>query len=454
VAYEFKLPELGENIETGDVVKVLVSPGDALNKDQPVLELETDKAVVEIPSTVSGKVKELQVKEGDQVTIGQVILTLEEEGESTTEAPVVENVQRNEETAQASVREKVGEKGEEASAPAARDQKHRAEAPLSEAQPHWEPETERERNKAAAPAPATPSVRRLARELGVDIHQVTGSGPNGRISVEDVKHYVRTLISRRAEVSTPAASAEEAHTTLPLPDFEKWGAVEREPMSKVRRKTAEHMGQAWTIPHVTQLDQADISELEQNRKRFAKRVEQVGGKLTLTAIALKVVASALRIFPRFNASLDIAAKELIYKQYCHIGVAVDTERGLLVPVIRNVDQKNVTALALELTELAEKARARKLSLEEMEGSSFTVTNLGGLGGGHFTPVINWPDVAILGISRAKMAPVYRGGEFQPRLILPLSLSYDHRVIDGADAVRFLRWIAEALEEPLLLSLEG
>jgi pyruvate dehydrogenase E2 component (dihydrolipoamide acetyltransferase) len=272
--------------------------------------------------------------------------------------------------------------------------------------------------------------------------------------VEDVKHYVRTLISRRVEVSTPAASAEEAHTTLPLPDFEKWGAVEREPMSKVRRKTAEHMGQAWTIPHVTQLDQADISELEQNRKRFAKRVEQVGGKLTLTAIALKVVASALRIFPRFNASLDIAAKELIYKQYCHIGVAVDTERGLLVPVIRNVDQKNVTALALELTELAEKARARKLSLEEMEGSSFTVTNLGGLGGGHFTPVINWPDVAILGISRAKMAPVYRGGEFQPRLILPLSLSYDHRVIDGADAVRFLRWIAEALEEPLLLSLEG
>jgi pyruvate dehydrogenase E2 component (dihydrolipoamide acetyltransferase) len=455
VAYEFKLPELGENIETGDVVKVLVSPGDALNKDQPVLELETDKAVVEIPSTVSGKVKELQVKEGDQVTIGQVILTLEEEGESTTEAPVVENGQEREEAVQASGQEKAEEKGKETTAPAAREQGQRVEKPLpAKAQPAWEPEIDGEDSAAITPAPATPSVRRLARELGVDIHQVSGSGPSGRISVEDVKHYVRTLISRRVEVSTPAASAEEAHTTLPLPDFEKWGAIEREPMSKVRRKTAEHMGQAWTIPHVTQLDQADISELEQNRKRFAKRVEQVGGKLTLTAIALKVVASALRIFPRFNASLDIAAKELIYKQYCHIGVAVDTERGLLVPVIRNVDQKNVTALALELTELAEKARARKLSLEEMEGSSFTITNLGGLGGGHFTPVINWPDVAILGISRARMMPVYLEGEFQPRLILPLSLSYDHRVIDGADAVRFLRWIAEALEEPLLLSLEG
>jgi pyruvate dehydrogenase E2 component (dihydrolipoamide acetyltransferase) len=290
--------------------------------------------------------------------------------------------------------------------------------------------------------------------LGVDIHRGSGSGPNGRISVEDVKHYVRTLVSQRAEVPASVAPAMEPMAMMPLPKFEKWGAVEREPMSKVRRKTAEHMSQAWTIPHVTQQDQADITALEQNRKRFAKRVEQGGGKLTLTAIVLKVVASALKAFPRFNTSLDMAAKELIYKQYCHIGVAVDTERGLLVPIIRDVDQKNITALALELTELAEKARARKLSLEEMEGSSFTVTNLGGLGGGYFTPIINWPDVAILGLSRARMTPVHIEGEFQPRLILPLSLSYDHRVIDGADAVRFLRWIAEALEEPLLLSLEG
>jgi pyruvate dehydrogenase E2 component (dihydrolipoamide acetyltransferase) len=225
-------------------------------------------------------------------------------------------------------------------------------------------------------------------------------------------------------------------------------------MSKVRDKTAEHMIHAWTIPHVTQYDQADITKLEQDRKRLAKRVEKAGGKLTLTAIVLKVVASALKVFPNFNTSLDLAAKELIYKQYYHVGVAVDTEHGLLVPVIRQADQKNIAALAVELTELAEKARNRKLSPEEMEGSTFTITNLGGLGGSHFSPIINWPEVAILGISRAKMTPLYIEGELQPRLLLPLSLSYDHRVIDGADAVRFLRWIAETLEDPILLSLEG
>ncbi|MGR6036559.1 MAG: 2-oxo acid dehydrogenase subunit E2 [Candidatus Nitrosoglobus sp.] len=446
MAREFKIPELGENIESGDVAKVLVSPGDTLEKDQPVLELETDKAVVEIPSTVSGKIKELRVKAGDQVTIGQVILTLEEgDAERTAE-----------EASAAKAGPKV-EKGVKAPEEEAVKEEKRPPAPEVPSIKTWieeKPGLEREEQIPAkqattsTPVPATPSVRRLARELGADIHQVLGSGSGGRISMDDVKHYVRSQVS--GGVVTPEAAA----PVPPLPQFEKWGAVKRESMSKVRGKIAEHMTHAWTIPHVTQHDHADITKLEQDRKRLAERVEKAGGKLTLTAIALKVAASALKIFPRFNTSLDLTTKELIYKQYCHIGVAVDTEYGLLVPVIRQVNQKNITELAVELTELAEKARSRKLSPEEMEGSTFTITNLGGLGGSHFTPIINWPAVAILGISRAKMTPLYIEGEFQPRLLLPLSLSYDHRVIDGADAVRFLRWIIEILEDPLLLSLEG
>lgn len=446
MAREFKIPELGENIESGDVAKVLVSPGDTLKENQPVLELETDKAVVEIPSTVSGKVKELRVKAGDQVTIGQVILTLEEGEEEikTGETPAAKVEPKAEKEVKAPEEEAVKE---EKRPPA-------PEVPSIKTWIEEKPEPEREEQIPAkqattsTPVPATPSVRRLARELGADIHQVPGSGSGGRISMDDVKHYIRSQASGRAAISEAAAPVP------PLPQFEKWGAVRRESMSKVRGKIAEHMTHAWTIPHVTQHDHADITKLEQDRKRLAERVEKAGGKLTLTAIALKVTASALKVFPRFNTSLDLTTKELIYKQYCHIGVAVDTEYGLLVPVIRQVNQKNITKLAAELTELAEKARSRKLSPEEMEGSTFTITNLGGLGGSHFTPIINWPAVAILGISRAKMMPLYIEGEFQPRLLLPLSLSYDHRVIDGADAVRFLRWIIEILEDPILLSLEG
>jgi pyruvate dehydrogenase E2 component (dihydrolipoamide acetyltransferase) len=446
VAREFKIPELGENIESGDVAKVLVSAGDTLKEDQPVLELETDKAVVEIPSTVSGKIKELRVKAGDQVTIGQVILTLEEEVEEIEEGTLAAETEPKAEEITAPKEKEV--KGEE--------RRPTPKVPSIETRVETsEPETEVapvQEAMTSAPAPATPSVRRLARELGVDIHQVQGSGPGGRISMDNVKHYVRSQVSERGQTATPEMALPSIAS--PLPQFEKWGEVRRESLSQVRGKIAEHMTHAWTIPHVTQCDNADITKLEQDRKRLAKQVEEAGSKLTLTAIALKVVASALKIFPQFNTSLDLAAKELIYKQYCHIGVAVDTEYGLLVPVIREVNQKNITELAVELTELAEKARSRKLSPEEMEGSTFTITNLGGLGGSHFTPIINWPAVAILGISRAKMSPLYIEGEFQPRLLLPLSLSYDHRVIDGADAVRFLRWIVEALEDPILLSLKG
>jgi pyruvate dehydrogenase E2 component (dihydrolipoamide acetyltransferase) len=302
------------------------------------------------------------------------------------------------------------------------------------------------------PVPAAPHVRRLARELGVDIHSVPGNGPGGRISEEDVKAYAKSLLASAAG----GATFMPTHLRQPkLPDFSKWGKIERVSMRGVRRKTAEHMWEAWTaIPHVTQNDKADITELEQLRARFGPKAAEAGGKMTVTAIALKVCASALKIFPQFNASIDMESEEIVYKQYINIGVAVDTDRGLLVPVIRDVDKKNIVELAAELTQLSKKAREKKLSPTEMEGGTFTITNLGGIGGTGFSPIVNYPEVAILGLSRSSMEPVWMNGKFEPRMVLPLSLSYDHKLIDGADAARFLRWIAEAFEQPFLLSVQG
>ncbi|MGB9084898.1 MAG: 2-oxo acid dehydrogenase subunit E2, partial [Terriglobales bacterium] len=302
------------------------------------------------------------------------------------------------------------------------------------------------------PIPAAPHVRRLAREIGVNIRSVVGSGPGGRISEDDVKQYAKSaLMQAAAAAQTPRGIFVEPE----LPDFAKWGKTERVSMRGVRRKTAEHLRQAWnTIPHVTQQDRADITELEQLRAKFAPRAEEAGGKMTVTAIALKVCASALKVFPQFNASIDMGKEEIIYKQYINIGVAVDTDRGLLVPVIRDVDKKNIVELAAEMTQLSKKARDRKLTPEEMEGGTFTITNLGGIGGTGFSPIVNHPEVAILGLSRSRMEPEWVNNKFEPRLILPLSLSYDHRLIDGADAARFLRWIAEAFEQPFLLSVQG
>ncbi len=422
---EFRLPDLGENIESGDVVSVLVAVGDTLAEDQPVIELETDKAVIEVPSPVSGIVEAIHVKKGDKVPIGQPLLTVKTTGPGAP-APVPAPAPPK-------------QAGETAPAPIPQPR----ETPLP-ALPGSRP----------APAsrslvPAAPSVRRLARELGVDIAQVKGSGPGGRISQEDVKLHVRQLNTQR-----PAAGAALA-AAVPLPDFSRWGAVERQPLGNVRRVTAERLHHAWTtIPQVTQFDKADITELEQWRKEFGKRVEAAGGKLTITAILLKVAASALRRFPQFNASLDAAAGEIVSKRYCHIGVAVDTDRGLLVPVVRDADQKNILQLSVELSQLAEKARTRKLAPEDMQGGCFTISNLGGIGGTAFTPIVNPPEAAILGVARGSCEPVFRDGEFRPRLLVPLALSYDHRLIDGADGARFLRWLAEALQNPFLLALEG
>jgi pyruvate dehydrogenase E2 component (dihydrolipoamide acetyltransferase) len=241
----------------------------------------------------------------------------------------------------------------------------------------------------------------------------------------------------------------------PLPDFSRWGAIDRQPMRAVRRKTAEHLSAAWmTIPHVTQFELADVTEIEELRKRHAKLADVAGGNLTVTAVAVKVVATALKLFPQFNASIDLAAEEIVYKKYVNIGIAVDTDRGLLVPVVRDADTKNIIQLAVEIAQLSEKARTRKISLEEMQGGCFSISNLGGIGGTYFTPIIHSPEVAILGISRGRIQAVFKDGQFVPRQMLPLSLSYDHRAIDGADGMRFLRWIVDALEQPFLLALQG
>jgi pyruvate dehydrogenase E2 component (dihydrolipoamide acetyltransferase) len=455
---EFKLPELGENISQGDLVRLMIAPGTKVSEGQPVMELETDKAVVEVPSSVSGVVKEVKVKEGEKIKVGQVIFTLEGGAPAQAETQRVRN---------APVEHVSGQHGARLAFQAA----IRAEGKTEEqALPPDQPQLATpaftmpvQLGKVAGtenrqPIPAAPHVRRFAREVGVDIYEVQGTGPGGRISEDDVKAYAKALLS--AAATAAQAPPRAGHFAQPqLPDFGKWGKVERVSMRGVRRKTAEHLAEAWnTIPHVTQHDRADITELEQLRARFAPKAEEAGGKMTVTAIALKVCSAALKVFPQFNASIDIEKEEIVYKQYINIGVAADTDRGLLVPVIRDVDKKNIVELAVELSQLSKKARDKKITPEEMQGGTFTITNLGGIGGVGFTPIVNYPEVAILGLSRSRIEPEWiedkDGGKFEPRLILPLSLSYDHRLIDGADAARFLRWIAEAFEQPFLLSVQG
>ena len=452
---EFKLPELGENISQGDLVRLMIAPGTKVSEGQPVMELETDKAVVEVPSSVSGVVKEVKVKEGEKIKVGQVIFTLEGGQSAPTEATRSRNAPVEHVSGQHGARLafqaaiRAEGKTEEQALPPDQPQQPGAAAFSMPVQLGKVAGTEHRQ-----PIPAAPHVRRFAREVGVDIYEVKGTGPGGRIGEDDVKAYAKGLLS--AAATAAQAPPRAGHFAQPqLPDFGKWGKVERVSMRGVRRKTAEHLAEAWnTIPHVTQHDRADITELEQLRAKFAPKAEEAGGKMTVTAIALKVCAAALKVFPQFNASIDIEKEEIVYKQYISIGVAADTDRGLLVPVIREVDKKNIVELAVELSQFSKKARDKKLTPADMEGGTFTITNLGGIGGVGFTPIVNYPEVAILGISRSRMEPEWINGKFEPRLILPLSLSYDHRLIDGADAARFLRWIAEAFEQPFLLSVQG
>jgi pyruvate dehydrogenase E2 component (dihydrolipoamide acetyltransferase) len=429
---DINLPDLGENIEAADVVSVLVKQGDNITKDQGIIEIETDKATVEVPSPFSGEVIEVFIKQGVKAKVGEALLKLkvfdntQEPQLKVEDTSVKQKTETPKEITSKIDNDSIPKDGRTIAIPGGGYQ----QPPITKGS-----------------APAAPSVRRIAREIGIDINEVLGTGAAGRISMDDVKAYSKKLNEQRGKgVSLGFGIKAEK-----LPDFSKFGSIETKPMSNIRTKTAEHLSYAWaTIPHVTQFDQADITILEMTRKAFNPKVEKEGGKLTITSFLLKISAAALKTFPQFNSSADMEKKEIIYKNYFNIGVAVDTEFGLIVPVIKNVDQKNLTELSVELSQLSEKARTKKISLEDLQGGCFTITNLGGIGGTSFSPIVNSPEVAILGVSRGSYKPIYKDGKFEPRMVVPLSLSYDHRIIDGADAARFLRWVCEALEQPMKL----
>ena len=425
MASEFVLPELGEGVEKGDIVAVSISPGDIVKPGQSVVELETDKATVDVPFEKGGKIIEVLVSVGDNVKIGAPLFRYQSaSAEGAAAAPATEKQEVPES-------KKPDEKEPE---------KVKAASPPS-------PEVPEKEEKASGSVPAGPAARRVAREKNIDIGKVTGSGPRGRISVEDVEAFA---------ASKPPAAPQAAGSpsfAVQMPDFSKFGEISREPFSNVRRATARHLSLSWnTAPHVTQHNLVNVTDLEIWRKQNAGAVEKAGGKLTVTAIIVKVVAHALRKFPNFNASIDMEKEEVILKDYVNIGIAVDTPRGLLVPVMRDVDRKSITEISIEIGEISGRARDKKTGLEELAGGCFTVTNLGGIGGHFFTPILNHPEVGILGVSRSRIEPVYEDGEFVAAEMLPLSLSYDHRLIDGADAARFVKWISNALEDPMSMLL--
>jgi len=408
------LPELGDGIEGGDVVNILVSNGDEIEKDSVLLELETDKAVLEFPSPQSGRITEIHIQKGDTVTVGQLLVTLDIKG----------NKEQSEETANSQEEKNIVRQHEQ--------------RPEPSHEPETQPLLEDEKEPVGELLPAGPATRKLARELGMDLSKVQGTGKDGRITLDDVKSHVKHRLT-----STPSLAGVPA---VVLPDFSQWGPVERKPFSSLRRKVAENLTAAWSaVPLVTQFDEADVTELEKMRKKNVHDVQEKSGKLTITVFVMKALVTALKAFPQFNASLDVHRGEIIYKQYFNIGVAVDTPSGLIVPVIKNVDDKSLAELAIELTELSKKARDRKVPLEELRGGNLSVSNLGGIGGTGFTPLVNPPDVAVVGLSRSRVVPVWREGQCEPRLVMPFSVSYDHRVIDGADGARFSLLVAHELE---------
>jgi pyruvate dehydrogenase E2 component (dihydrolipoamide acetyltransferase) len=433
VAREFKLPDLGEGVESGDVVNVLVAVGDTIQRDQGVIELETDKALIEVPSEVAGKVLAVNVKQGDTVSPGQVLISVEE-GAPEPAPPS--------ETASAAPPPRAeGSPAPSGPAPASPGQRQDQQSALRNPQPGAPPPPE-----GNGPLPAAPSTRRYARELGVNLSEVPGTGPGGRIVQADVQAHVRRAFEGGG-AGIPRAAV--------LPDFSKWGPVERQPLPKIRQVIARNLSVAWaTVPHVTQFGAADITDLESFRQRNKAAAEARGAKLTPTVLVLKAVVTALRAFPQFNASLDAAAGELVLKKYCNLGIAVDTERGLLVPVIKDADRKELLDLAVELADLGERTRTNKIRPDELQGGTFSITNLGSMGGGAFTPIVNHPEVAILGIGRGREEAVVRAGRVEPRTMMPLCLSYDHRVIDGADGVRFVNRLVHSLEHPEEMLLGG
>ena len=462
---DFKLPSLGEDIQDADVLKILVSEGDTVTADQPIMEIETEKATLDVPAEAAGTVSKIHVAEGDTINVGQVIITIDS-GAASKPAPVKDEPAPEPKAAEPAAATREAEE-EPAQPDAERDTEEpvRPSAPEpASAPPRAEPRPTAPATSAETappgerPAFAAPSVRKFAREVGVDIDSIEGSGPGGRISEDDVKLAAR---NRPAPTPSAAPTAGAVHGLSAefreLPDFTRWGTVSRTKLSRLRRTVSRNMAQSWTeIPHVHLQHHADITAMEELRQQYKERAKAAGGTLTISVMMLKVVASALRAHPNVNSSYDVEAQELILKDYIHLGVAVDTERGLVVPKIENVDEKNIIELSIELNEIAERARTNSLTVEELTGSTFTVTNLGSLGTGYFAPIINWPEVAVLGLGRAQQQAVWNAEKqaFEPRLIMPMSLGHDHRVLDGADGARFMTWIVEAIKNPMLMALEG
>ncbi|GAA0843835.1 dihydrolipoyllysine-residue acetyltransferase [Marinobacter szutsaonensis] len=413
-----KVPNL-DGFDNVPVIEINVSEGDTIEADDPLVTVESDKATMEVPSPYAGKVEKILVKEGDKLS----------EGDDLLEMTVVE------------------EGGEEEEAPSEPASDEKAESKPAE-KPKQEAAPQPQGSTYEPPAPGTkvhagPAVRKLARELGADLTRVKGSGPKGRIVKDDVQAYVKGQLQQAQQGGGVATGS--GIPGVKLPDFSQFGEVERESMSRMMAATATNMQRSWlNVPHVTQFDEADITEMESFRKAQKAAGEKKGVKMTPLPFLLKACAAALAELPQFNVSLDMERKEVVRKKYIHIGIAVDTPHGLMVPVIRDVDQKGLWELAAESAELAQKARDKQLKPAEMQGACFTITSLGGIGGTAFTPIVNTPEVAILGVSKAAMKPVWDGNEFQPRLMLPLSLSYDHRAVNGADAARFTNTLTQLL----------
>jgi len=419
---DLKLPNLGEGADSGTVVNVFVKEGDQISKDQPIIELENEKAVASIPATAAGTVTKILVRTGDKISVGQSILSLD--NAARTEAP---------KTAKAEPAPKA-----KAAAQPEEDAPQQKEQPESGAHPHVRPA-------------AAPSIRKLALDLGIDLSRVRGSERGGRIVLADLRAYIQRLQSGQGgaqpKATGPAPDGPPATKPAAEPiDFSKWGSVTKKPLSPLRKVIARRMAESWNaVPRVTQFDEADITELMALRKKYAPAYEQKGTRLTLTGFALRAIVETLKKHPILNSSLDEVAQEIVYKEYFHLGVAVDTEAGLIVPVIRDVDKKDLLELSKQLEELAKKARERKIGPEELKGGTFTISNQGGIGGGYFTPIVNKPEVAILGLGRGAVKAVVRNDKIEPRLILPIALSYDHRVVDGGAAARFIVDLVKAFE---------
>ena len=418
---DVKLPKLGEGSDSGVVVGIFVKVGDTVAKDQPILELENEKAVASIPSSGAGVVDKVHVKSGDRVSVGQRLITLSDGG-----APAAALVP--------------------AAKPAAKKTAKAAPEPVEVEEVEAEAESPEENFTPVAAPVASPSLRRMARELGIDLTKVRGSEAGGRITTGDVRAYLARLAKAAAKPALAPVGAASAKLAAVQIDFSQWGPILKKPVTQLRKVIARRMSESWnTVARVTQFDDIDFTRLGELRKKFAPEYEKKGVKLTLTPFVLKAVASTLKTHPIFNSSLDEVANEIILKEYVHLGIAVDTDQGLMVPVIRDVDKKSLFDLAKELEQLAAKARDRKITADEMKGGTFTISNQGAIGGAHFTPIINLPEVAILGLGRGVLKPVARDGQIVARLMTPVALSYDHRVIDGGSAARFTVDLVKAFE---------